>query len=61
VQYLQRLRYSRMGDRRTVTSSIENLNFTVSAQDPTVGEAELVFSPASYATLLGGPSSRRVR
>jgi len=50
-----------MGDRRTVTSSIENLNFTVSAQDPTVGEAELVFSPASYATLLGGPSSRRVR
>jgi len=41
VKYLQRPNYSRTGDRRKVTSSIENLNFTVSAQERAVGEAEL--------------------
>ncbi len=41
VKYLQRPEYSRTGDRRRVTSSIENLNFTVSAQERAVGEAEL--------------------
>lgn len=41
VKYLQRPRYARGGDRRTVTSTIENLSFTLSAQDRAVGEAEL--------------------
>ena len=41
VKYLQRPKYSRTGDRRRVTSSIENLNFIVSVQERAVGEAEL--------------------
>ncbi len=41
VKYLQRPRYSRAGNRRTVTSTIDNLKFTVAAQDLGVGEAEL--------------------
>lgn len=51
VKYLQRPNYSRAGDRRRVTSAIENLKFTVGAQERAVGEAELEIEAAVPAGL----------